>query len=207
LANRAIAPALIEKLKRHIIKMYGENPQLSPDYGRIVNARHFSRICGLLAEANVVFGGQTDPTERYIAPTLVTNPAPNSPLLSEEIFGPILPIIEYDTLDDAFEWVNKNPNPLAAYFFSQNSTHKQRFLRMSFGGGIINDTTTHLTESNLPFGGIGNSGMGTYRGKAGFDAFTHKKGVIFKSSLATDLLVRYPPYSKLKLALARLILR
>ena len=207
LVHQSVVPAFIHALKLNFQAMFGDDPQRSPDYGRIINQRHFGRICGLMGGGKIVYGGQTDAPDRYIAPTILTEIDPHSPLMQEEIFGPLLPIIPFDTLDQAFAEVRSRPKPLAAYFFASEHAPQTRFLRLSFGGGMINDVLTHLMEPSLPFGGIGNSGMCVYRGKAGFETFSHYKSVIHKSDLATDLLVRCPPYTDLKLKLMRLFLK
>ncbi len=208
LVQRDLVPAFIHALKLNFQAMYGDDPQRSPDFGRIINDRHFRRICSLMRDGTIAHGGQTDASDRYIAPTLITDAPDTSGLMQEEIFGPLLPIVPFDTLDQAFESVLARPKPLAAYLFSHNRLAQKRFLReLSFGGGMINDVLTHFMEPSLPFGGVGNSGIGSYRGKTGFETFSHFKGVIHKSDLAQELWVRVPPYQDLKLKLFRLFLR
>ncbi len=194
LLEQSIAEDAIAALKRWIHRFYGENPQQSPDYARIVSAERCDRLVGLLAGANVVCGGTCDRDDRYFAPTIVRDVPVDSPLLQEEIFGPILPAIAYGTLAEAIAFVRDRPKPLALYFFSQNPGHQERVLReLSFGNGCINDVLLQTASPHLPFGGVGDSGMGSYRGKAGFDTFSHYKSVLLGSTWL-DLALRYPPY-------------
>ncbi len=198
LVDRGICDALIPHLLACLQEFYGADPQTSPDYGRIVNHRQFDRLVGLIeqarAEGTILVGGKYDRTEKYIAPTLVRDISWEHPLMAEEIFGPILPILTYDTLEEAIALVNSQPKPLALYFFSRDRKKQELVLqRTSFGGGCINDTIMHLGNPELPFGGVGNSGIGRYHGKASFDTFTNYKSVL-KNSFRFDLKWRYPPY-------------
>ncbi|OYQ64794.1 aldehyde dehydrogenase family protein [Pseudanabaena sp. SR411] len=195
LIQKNIKPLLIEKLVTHVKAFFGENPQKSPDLARIVNDRQFDRLVGLLDEGKVLIGGNSDKSDRFIAPTLIEAVSPNSKIMAEEIFGPILPILEYDQLSEAIAFVNAHPKPLALYFFSRNKQNQERILQsVSFGGGCFNDTIMHLGNPELPFGGVGHSGMGSYHGKASFDIFSHRKSVL-KNSFRFDLKWRYPPYT------------
>lgn len=200
LVHRSLIPPLIDALKHHIKEFYGENPPNSPDYARIVSDRHFQRLQDLLQDGKIVFGGQTDATTRYIAPTLVTSVDLDAPLMQEEIFGPILPILEYNTLEEAIAFVNERPKPLALYLFSQNKAKQQQILNSTSSGGVcLNDTIMHVGIPDLPFGGVGASGMGNYHGKASFDTFSHYKSVL-KRFFWLEFNLRYPPYGdKLKL--------
>lgn len=195
LVQKNIKPVLIEKLVAQVKTFFGENPQQSPDFGRIVNDRQFDRLVSLLNESPVLIGGNSDKCDRYIAPTLIDQVSPNSKIMAEEIFGPILPILEYDQLSDAITFVNAQPKPLALYFFSSNKQNQERILQeTSYGGGCFNDLIMHLGNPELPFGGVGHSGMGSYHGKASFDTFSHRKSVL-KNSFRFDLKWRYPPYT------------
>ncbi len=195
LVQKNIKPVLIEKLVAQVKTFFGENPQQSPDFGRIVNDRQFDRLVSLLNESPVLIGGNSDKCDRYIAPTLIDQVSPNSKIMAEEIFGPILPILEYDQLSDAIAFVNTQPKPLALYFFSSNKQNQERILQeTSYGGGCFNDLIMHLGNPELPFGGVGHSGMGSYHGKASFDTFSHRKSVL-KNSFRFDLKWRYPPYT------------
>jgi aldehyde dehydrogenase (NAD+) len=179
---------------RTIHAFYGEDPMESPDYARIINERHFNRLLRLTEKGRILSGGNNRRKDLYIAPTLIDQVSPDDPVMQEEIFGPILPLIEYDDIDEAIAFVNQRPKPLALYCFSENKETQDRVLReTSSGGGCINDTISHIGSQELPFGGIGESGMGGYHGKASFDTFTHQRGMLFRSNLL-DMPLRYPPY-------------
>ena len=194
LVEKSIKEALISKLQECIVKFYGTNPQTSPDYCRIVNERQFNRLKALLKDGDILTGGQTDLEEKYIAPTLITNVSLESELMQEEIFGPILPILDYSNLEDAIAFINQRPKPLALYLFSNNRSKQERVLEATSSGGVcINDTIFQVGVIDLPFGGVGPSGMGAYHGKASFDTFSHYKSVL-KKSFRFELNVRYPPY-------------
>ena len=200
LVDRKIKKDLLEQIKKCISEFYGENPEKSPDYARIINQKHFNRLCKFLDNGEIVIGGDTNPSERYIAPTLIAGVGWQDAVMQEEIFGPILPVIEYTELTEAIALVNAKPKPLALYFFSTDKQKQQRVLHQtSSGGACINDTVMHLAVLDLPFGGVGESGIGRYHGKAGFDTFSHQKSVLNKSFLV-DVKLRYAPYlGKLKL--------
>jgi aldehyde dehydrogenase (NAD+) len=181
-------------MKKAIEQFYSTTPQQSPDYGRIVNERHFDRLVKLMADAEIVCGGQHDRTERFIAPTILRGVNESHPIMQDEIFGPLLPILTYEKLDEAISFIKKRNKPLALYLFTQNKDSEKKVLEsVSFGGGCINDTVIHLANSELPFGGVGPSGMGAYHGKLSFETFSHKKAV-FKQTTMVDVPVRYPPY-------------
>jgi len=195
LVQKSIKPALIEKLLECLKTFFGENPQQSADFGRIVNERQFDRLVSLLDQGEILIGGQSDRSDRYIAPTLIDQVSPNSKIMSEEIFGPILPILEYEQISEAIAFINAQPKPLALYLFSSNKKNQAQILQeISFGGGCLNDIIMHLGNPELPFGGVGNSGMGNYHGKASFDTFSHRKSIL-KNSFRFDLKWRYPPYT------------
>lgn len=203
LVDRAVHGRFLELVGRTIEDFFGKNPKDSDDLARIVNERHFDRLMGLIDGQKVLFGGDSDRDSRYIAPTVLDDPAPDSPVMSDEIFGPILPVIPYDDIDAAIGFINDRPKPLALYIFAESDAVCDRVLeRTSSGGACINDCMTHLAVPDLPFGGVGESGMGAYHGKEGFDTFTHKKSV-FNKSRHLDLPVRYPPYSDRKVRWAR----
>lgn len=206
LVNRQIKPQLMEQLKAQIRQNYGEDPSQSPDFGRIVSDRHFQRVSALLGSGTLALGGDTDASQRYIAPTLLDNVSPNDPVMQEEIFGPVLPVLEYEVLEEAIAFVNQRPKPLALYVFSRNdAVIRQVLQRTSSGGVCINDTILHIAIPELPFGGVGDSGMGSYHGKAGFDTFSHRKSVLSKP-FWLDLDWRYPPY-KAKMGLLKRIIK
>lgn len=203
LVDRRAQSEFIALTRAAIREFFGDDPQRSPDYGRIINDRHFNRLRALLARGDILHGGQTDAADRYIAPTLIDRPALDSPLMQEEIFGPLLPIIPYDTLDEAIRFVNARPRPLALYFFSRNRGNQERILRETSSGGVcMNDVILHFSNPALPFGGVGASGMGKYHGRHSFDTFTHPKAVL-KKRFWPDIRQRYMPYSDALLRLLR----
>jgi aldehyde dehydrogenase (NAD+) len=194
LVDKRIKEQLVDRIVQFTRDCYGTDPSHCPDYGRIVNETHFDRLSGLLGCGSLVMGGQMDRSTRYIAPTIIEEITGFEPIMEEEIFGPLLPIIEYKDLSRALEFVRKRPKPLALYFFSRNKQLQDRVLReTSSGGGCINDTVIHETSTRLPFGGEGASGIGKYHGKASFDTFTHERSIV-KSGFLMDNPLRYPPY-------------
>ncbi|MGL3919618.1 aldehyde dehydrogenase [Staphylococcus aureus] len=196
LVHESVKDDLITALSKTLREFYGQNIQQSPDYGRIVNLKHYHRLTSLLnsEQMNIVFGGHSDEDERYIEPTLLDHVTSDSAIMQEEIFGPILPILTYQLLDEAIAFIHQRPKPLSLYLFSEDENATQRVINeLSFGGGAINDTLMHLANPKLPFGGVGASGMGRYHGKYSFDTFTHEKSYIFKST-RLESGVHLPPY-------------
>lgn len=196
LVNRKVKDDLISALKKTITEFYGTNIQDSPDFGRIVNKKHYHRLNELLNihHPEITFGGQTDIDENFIAPTILDGTTFDSKIMENEIFGPILPIIAYDDFDEAIDLIRTKPKPLSLYLFSEDENSSERILNeLSFGGGAINDTLMHLANPNLPFGGVGASGIGKYHGKYSFDTFSHDKSYIFKSTRLESSLL-FPPY-------------
>lgn len=206
LVHREIKRELLERIKFFIHQFYGDDPQLSPDYPRIVNEKHFLRLKRLLHTGTVIFGGHCDRQSLYIAPTLLDDIAWDDPIMQDEIFGPILPVLTYDDLADAVSRVKDLPQPLALYYFSNNRQNGEKIIReISFGGGCINDTLLHFANPHLPFGGVGSSGIGSYHGKKSFEAFSHQKSIL-KRSFRLDAPLRYPPYGN-KLRILKRIMR
>jgi aldehyde dehydrogenase (NAD+) len=206
LVHRSSKPSLLSFMKKAIHEFYGQNPAQSPDFGRIIGQRHFDRLVSLIHGKNVFTGGTWDRETRYIAPTILDKVALTDPIMENEIFGPILPILDYEHLDDAIAIVKKHSHPLACYVFTSNPKIESRILReIPFGGGSVNSALMHLLNPRMPFGGIGASGMGSYHGKAGVEAFSHKKS-IYKSPLWLDIPLKYPPYEK-RLPLMRRLMR
>ena len=207
LADRRIKDELIARLRRWIAVQYGSDPLDNRGYVRMVDRRHFDRVMGLIDPGKVVYGGRGDPETLTIQPTILDGPSPGDPVMEEEIFGPLLPILTFDHLQEAADFINRRPRPLALYLFSQDRAARRLFLeRVPFGGGCVNDTVIHLTSSRLPFGGTGDSGMGRYHGRASFDTFSHHKSVVVKGAWP-DPSFRYPPYTPWKEKLIRLFLR
>lgn len=194
LVNKKVKAKLLEEIKSCITKFYGKDPASSPDYPRIINQSQFQRLSKLLDGEEVLVGGETDAQQRYIAPTVIDNVSLDSPLMEEEIFGPILPIIDYEHIDEALDIINSRPKPLALYLFSKDKDLQTKVLTSTSSGGVcLNDTFLHLAVNELPFGGVGNSGMGNYHGFASFNTFSHQKSVLRRYFLF-DLNWRYAPY-------------
>lgn len=204
---RSRMDAFVAQCKEQLHAFYGSDAALSDDYGRIINDSHFSRLEKLLGHGErILLGGKRSRETRYFEPTLVTDVPTDSPLQHEEIFGPILPILPYESLDEVVQWIRARPKPLAFYLFSRDQRIQERLLnQVEFGGGCINDTLTHLSSPELPFGGVGASGMGAYHGKHSFDTFTHRRSLLIKSP-HLDLPLRYPPYSKGSLRLIQKVM-
>lgn len=206
LVHESVFPRFVEEYIRAVGRMYGEEPMKNPEYGKIINEKHMERLKSLLGSGTPLLGGVYSDRERKISPTLLTDTGWDSPVMQEEIFGPILPVLPYRNFSAMLEQLKDKPSPLALYIFSENREHQRRALReVRFGGGCVNDVVVHLTNPRMPFGGVGESGMGAYHGKAGFLAFSHEKGIL-KKSARLDLPVRYAPYRG-KLSLARLLMR
>lgn len=185
---------LVAALKEEIVQAYGENPFISPDFPRIINDKNWLRLTQFLADETILYGGQTNQTENYIAPTLLDEPNLESLVMREEIFGPILPVISYKNESEIDSVLSKYEKPLALYVFSNNTKWaKKMVLKYSFGGGCINDTVVHFSNNRLPFGGVGHSGNGAYHGRLSFDSFSHKKAILKKATWL-DLPMRYAPY-------------
>ncbi|PSO48111.1 MAG: aldehyde dehydrogenase family protein [Cyanobacteria bacterium SW_9_44_58] len=195
LVHRDIKEQLVSAMKECIREFYGENPAESPDYAKIVNSKHFNRLSEFLGDGNIIIGGETDAESRYIAPTLLDSVSWDDAVMQEEIFGPILPILEYDELESAIAQINERPKPLALYLFSKDKNKQNQILQETSAGGVtLNDTIIHIASTELPFGGVGESGMGAYHGKASFDTFTHYKSVTNRK-FWLDIKLRYPPYA------------
>ncbi|KAH9691235.1 Aldehyde dehydrogenase family 3 member H1 [Citrus sinensis] len=210
ITTKDFAPKLLESLKNELENFYGKNPLESKDLSRIVNSNHFARLSKLLDDdkvsGKIVHGGERDKNKLRIAPTLLLDVPRDSLIMSEEIFGPLLPILTVDKIEDSFDIINSGTKPLAAYLFTNNKKLKQQFVEtVSAGGLVINDTAVHLAVHSLPFGGVQESGMGAYHGKFSFDVFSHKKAVLSRGFIG-DVPVRYPPYTKGKLRLLKVLI-
>ena len=178
--------------------MYGDDALANPAFGKMINEKHFRRVLGLIDPVKVVMGGGSDATTLRIEPTIMDGVEPDDAVMGEEIFGPVLPVIAYDDLDEALRFVEQRPTPLALYLFTQDRTLARRVMRdVAFGGGCVNDTIMHLATSHMGFGGMGNSGMGSYHGRKSFEAFTHEKSVVSKATFF-DAPFRYQPYTSWK---------
>jgi len=194
LVHKDISKSLIEALINGIGKFYGPSPQQSKDYARIINQNHFERLIKYLEDGTLLFGGEHDKKDLYISPTLLSNVKQSSPVMQNEIFGPILPIIEFETMEDVIDRIRSKPKPLSLYLFTDDKSVQEAILRNTSSGGVcVNDTVSHIIGSDLPFGGVGESGFGSYHGKASFDSFTHYKSVL-RRSFSFDSKMKYPPY-------------
>src|SRR5690606_17152707 len=178
LVQNSVKEPLLAAIKKSVAQMYGDDPQKSPEYPRIIAERHFDRLVNLMSGGKPVMGGTHDRSDRYIAPTILDEVQESHPLMQEEIFGPLLPVLTYEKLDDAFAKIKERPNPLACYVFTNDPAVEDRVVEeVPFGGGCINNALVHVGNPHLPFGGVGQSGMGAYHGKDSFDTFSHRKAM------------------------------
>ena len=207
LCDKRIRDELITAILAEIEKQFGKEPLKNPNYGKIINEKHFERILGLINGEKFVYGGQSEPESLRIAPTVLNNITWDDAVMGEEIFGPLLPILTFDTLDEALDTVESHPHPLALYFFSEDKAAQKKVLdTCRFGGGCINDTIIHLATSDMPFGGVGESGMGSYHGRVGFETFSHYRSIVDKKTWM-DLPIRYQKYRFWKEKMLRGFLR
>lgn len=196
-----------EAVRKEVKKLYGDNPKNSPDFARVINERHWVRIEKLLHKGQIVLGGDVDQKTRYISPTIIDGISPKDPIMQEEIFGPVLPVITISSVDEAINFINERPKPLALYLFTKKRKIVKRFVNeTSYGGGCVNDTLLHFANGHIPFGGVGNSGMGSYHGKGNFDTFTHYKSVYHAMNIF-DNPFRYAPYTKLAATIIKSVIK
>lgn len=211
ICTKEVQERFLQEAKKILTSFYGSDAKASPFISKIVKDRHFKRLTDFIRPENVAIGGKYNPLERIIEPTILINVDPSDPVMREEIFGPILPIINVKTVEEAIDFINSRDKPLAFYIFAKNKRVQKMLLEQTSSGGVtINDTITHIMTENVPFGGVGNSGMGAYHGKTGFDTFTHKKAVLVKdiSSLSElSYVLRYPPYTDMKTSMLNFILK
>ena len=204
--HKSIKGTLIKELINRIEKTFGKQLEKTDDFTAIVNEKNFNRLVSLINKNKLIYGGKYDQVKRYISPTIIDSPEMDEEIMKDEIFGPILPILSFEKIEDIDEIIIKNPNPLALYVFSKNKKFNEIIInRYPFGGGAVNDTIVHLANSRLPFGGIGSSGIGSYHGKASFELFSHKKSIVRRYTWFDNNL-RYTPY-KNKLSLVRKIMK
>ena len=207
--DKKVKDILINELKNSIIEFYGDNIKENKDFGRIINNKHFNRLKSILEKDkdSIIFGGNTDEITKYIEPTILDVNSFDSACMKEELFGPLLPIITYEKLDDAILYINQNEKPLALYIFTENKNVENEVLNRTQSGGVsINDTISHIINPELPFGGIGSSGMGCYHGKYSFDTFSHERSII-KKSTKINITLAYPPFNKNKLKYVKKFLK
>jgi len=192
--HSSVKAELLRLMSKKITQYFGTKPGESADFPRIVNETKTQRLAGFLGKGNVIAGGEVNIQERFVSPTILDNISAGDPVMQEEIFGPILPVMEFGSIREVTDYISSNPKPLALYYFSEDTVKQAELLgKTSSGGACINDVITHVANPNLPFGGVGNSGMGKYHGKFSFDTFSHQRAVI-KKSTRVDVPVRYPPY-------------
>ncbi|MGB0526398.1 MAG: aldehyde dehydrogenase [Flavobacteriaceae bacterium] len=206
LVDAKIKEDLIAQMMKEIERLYGKNPKESSDYGRLIHSRHVERMKSFMEDANIRVGGALDAESRFVAPTIIDEVNHNSKAMQEEIFGPVLPVISYDNFEEVGHYLKRYDKPLAFYIFSENAKRIKALVQnYQFGGGCVNDTIMHIAEKNLPFGGVGDSGMGAYHGKFGFSTFSREKPVMYRSNWI-DVPLRYPPF-KNKLGTVRKFIR
>ncbi|RIV30748.1 aldehyde dehydrogenase [Flagellimonas lutimaris] len=195
LVHKNVKRALVDGLKANINQFYGENIEASNDFARITTSKHYEELKAMLKGQNLLFGGNYNDDDQYLEPTLVDEPQEDSTIMEGEVFGPILPIISYEDESELDEYISRFPNSLAFYVFSNNKKFQKRMMRQySFGGGTINDVVVHISNKDLPFGGVGQSGIGGYHGKYSFDLFSHHKSIV-KRGTWLDVPLRYAPYN------------
>ena len=207
LCHESIKNELITALKQQILVQFGVVPLANNSYGKIINKKHFDRICSLIDPSKIVCGGKSDSAILKIEPTIMDNITWKDPVMMQEIFGPVLPVLTYSTEEELLHILNSRARPLALYLFTENKVLEQKIMsRCSFGGGCINDTIVHLATNNMGFGGVGESGMGAYHGKVGFDTFSHTKTIVNKKTWI-DVKMRYQPYTAQKARALRKFLK
>lgn len=207
LIDRAVEKKFVDRLIYYIEKMVGENALKNDSYVHMINEKHFDRVMSLINQDKVIYGGRGDRASLRIEPTIMLGVTKEDAVMKEEVFGPIIPIIRVDNISESFRFVKRQPHPLACYLFSEDkSVHKRFNNELLFGGGCINDTIIHLATSRMGFGGVGNSGMGSYHGKKSFDTFSHEKSIVNKSTWM-DMPVRYAPYNSIQESLLKIFLR
>lgn len=207
LADNKIKDRFLELIAKEIKSFYGEHPEKSHDYARIIQPDNTKRISALMKSGQIVTGGTVDPENCFVAPTVIKDITPDDPVMQEEIFGPVLPVIGYDDFDEVYDVIGRNPNPLATYIFTRDKKRARAFLQKTRSGSAgINDTVVQIASPYLPYGGIGNSGMGRYHGRKTFEIFSNMRSVLVKSNLF-DFPLRYPPYNRFKENVVRYLMR
>lgn len=205
LVHKSIHGKFMNILRKEIRSAYGENPEDCADYARIINADHYHRLGELIGQGKLVTGGERNPDSLYIAPTVLEDIHWTDPIMENEIFGPLLPVLSMESIDEVLPLIGRRPKSLSAYYYGKNRRNMKKFLNsISFGGGCINDCIMHLCSPDLPFGGVGPSGMGAYHGKAGFDTFTHRKSILVQTTLL-NFPLRFPPYKAFKQFIIKLV--
>jgi acyl-CoA reductase-like NAD-dependent aldehyde dehydrogenase len=207
LADRRVKDRLLELIKKEIENFYGENPEKSRDFARVISSRNVLRLSGFIKRGKIITGGVTDPETRYVSPTIISDVKPGDPVMQEEIFGPVLPVIDFEKFDEVYKIIEQNPKPLATYIFSGDKKLVREFLmKTQSGNACVNETVMQIASPYLPYGGVGSSGIGRYHGKKSFETFSNMRSVLVKSNLL-DIWLRYPPYSKFKTTLVSFLMK
>ena len=198
LIDRKIKDRFLELITKEVRLFYGEHPEESNDFARVISSESVKRLSDLMKTGQIVIGGSTDPVKRYVAPTIIKDVKPGDPIMQEEIFGPVLPVIDFEKFEEVYDIINQNPKPLSTYIFSRNKKLIREFImRTQSGNSSVNETVMQIASQWLPYGGVGSSGIGRYHGKKSFETFSNMRSVLVKSNLL-DIWLRYPPYSKFK---------
>jgi len=207
LIDKKVKDKFLKIISKEIRLFYGDDPEKSDDFARVISSENVDRLGGLMKNGQIVTGGTTDRGSRYVAPTIINNVKPDDPIMQEEIFGPVLPVIDYEKFDDVYGIIEQNPNPLATYIFTRNQKLIREFMRRTrSGNACINETVMQIASPYLPYGGVGTSGIGRYHGKKSFETFSNLRSVLVKSNLL-DIWLRYPPYSKFKTKIISWLMR
>jgi aldehyde dehydrogenase (NAD+) len=205
--DKTIKEKFLDLLTREVRSFYGEDARESNHFARIINQENVKRLSSLIGSGQIVCGGKYDPADCYVSPTIIKDVAPDDPIMQEEVFGPIIPVIDFENFEDVYGIINRNPKPLATYIFTRNNKLASKFLQKTQSGTAgINDTVIQIATPYLPYGGVGCSGMGRYHGKKSFETFSNMRSVIVKSNLL-DINLRYPPYNKIKEKLITFLMR
>jgi len=207
LIDKKVKDKFLELISKEIRLFYGDNPEKSNDFARVISSENVNRLYGLMKNGQIVTGGTTDSETRYVAPTVIKDVKPGDPVMKEEIFGPVLPVIDFEEFDEVYDIIKQHPKPLSVYIFSSNKKLVREFLmKTQSGNASVNETVMQIASPYLPYGGVGSSGLGRYHGKKSFDTFSNLRSVLVKSNLL-DIVLRYPPYSKLKTKIISWLMR
>jgi aldehyde dehydrogenase (NAD+) len=207
LIDKKVRDQFLDLILKEIISFYGENPEKSDDFARVISAENVRRLQGLMKSGQIVTGGTADVETNYVSPTIIKDVKPGDPIMQEEIFGPVLPVIDFEDFNEVYGIIEQNPKPLSTYIFTRNKKLVHEFLRRTqSGNAAVNETVMQIASPYLPYGGVGCSGMGRYHGKASFNTFSNRRSVLVKSNLL-DMWLRYPPYSKFKTRIISFLMR
>ena len=207
LIDKKVKDSFLDLISKEITLFYGDNPEKSDDFARVISSENVHRLSGLMNNGEIVTGGITDAGTRYVAPTIIKDVKPGDPIMQEEIFGPLLPVIDFENFDEVYSIIEQNPKPLSTYIFTRDKKLVREFLRRTISGNVsVNETVMQIASPYLPYGGVGSSGIGRYHGKKSFETFSNLRSVLVKSNLL-DIWLRYPPYSKFKIKIVSFLMR